>query len=59
MIDVIKRIANLDREMLRLVLEELAQTCADAKKCKPVQFFDDSVVKELENQGLLKKIFAR
>ena len=56
---MIKRIPNLDREMLRLVLEELAQTCVDAKKFNPVQFFDDSVVKKLENQGLLKKIFAR
>ena len=44
---------------LTLVLEERAQTRPEAKKYKPEQFFDDSVVKELEKEGFFKKIFAR
>ena len=57
--DVIERIPNLDPEMFKLVLEERAQTRPEAKKFKPEQFFDDSVVKELEKEGFFKKIFAR
>ena len=44
---------------LKLVLDERAQTRPDAKKYRPEQFFDDSVVKELEKEGFFKKIFAR
>ena len=58
-VDVIERIPNLDPEMFKLVLEERAQTRPEAKKYKPEQFFDDSVVKELEKEGFFKKIFAR
>ena len=58
-VDVIERIPNLDPEMFKLVLEERAQTRPEAKKFKPEQFFDDSVVKELEKEGFFKKIFAR
>ena len=41
------------------VFDSRAQTRPDAKKFKPEQFFDDSVVKELEKEGFFKKIFAR
>lgn len=58
-VDVIERIPNLDPEMFKLVLEDRAQTRPEAKKFKPEQFFDDSVVKELEKDGFFKKIFAR
>jgi len=58
-VDVIERIPNLDPEMFKLVLEDRAQTRPEAKKYKPEQFFDDSVVKELEKEGFFKKIFAR
>ena len=58
-VDVIERIPNLDPEMFRLVLEDRAQTRPEAKKYKPEQFFDDSVVKELEKEGFFKKIFGR
>ena len=58
-VDVIERIPNLDPEMFKLVLEERAQTRPEAKKFKPEQFFDDTVVKELEKEGFFKKIFAR
>ena len=58
-VDVIERIPNLDPEMFKLVLEERAQTRPEAKKFKPEQFFDDSVVKELEKEGFFKKLFAR
>jgi NitT/TauT family transport system substrate-binding protein len=58
-VDVIERIPNLDPEMFKLVLEERAQTRPEAKKYKPEQFFDDSVVKELEKEGFFKKIFGR
>ena len=58
-VDVIERIPNLDPEMFKLVLDERAQTRPEAKKYKPEQFFDDSVVKELEKEGFFKKIFAR
>jgi len=58
-VDVIERIPNLDPEMFKLVLDERAQTRPEAKKFKPEQFFDDSVVKELEKEGFFKKLFAR
>ncbi len=58
-VDVIERTPNLDPEMFKLVLDERAQTRPEAKKYKPEQFFDDSVVKELEKEGFFKKIFAR
>jgi NitT/TauT family transport system substrate-binding protein len=58
-IDVIERIPNLDPEMFKLVLDERAQTRPEAKKYKPEQFFDDSVVKELDKEGFFKKIFGR
>jgi hypothetical protein len=45
--------------MFNLILEDRAQTRPEAKKFKPEQFFDDSVVKELEKEGFFKKIFAR
>jgi hypothetical protein len=58
-VEVIERIPNLDAEMFKLVLEERAQTGPEAKKYKPEQFFDDSVVKELDKEGFLEKISAR
>ena len=58
-VDVIERLPNLDPEMFKLVLDERAQTRPEAKKFKPEQFFDDSVVKELEKEGFFKKLFAR
>jgi hypothetical protein len=56
---VIERIPNLDPEMFQLVLEERAQTRPEAKKYKPEQFFDDSLVRELDNECFFKKIFLR
>ena len=58
-IDVVERIPNLDPQMFRVVLEERARTKPDAGKTKPEQFFDDSVVKELEKEGFFKKIYSR
>jgi len=58
-IDVIERIPNLDPEMFRLVLEERARTRPEAAKSKPEQFYDDSLVRELEREGFFKKIFQR
>jgi NitT/TauT family transport system substrate-binding protein len=58
-IDVIERIPNLDPEMFRLVLEERARSRPDANKAKPEQFFDDSLVRELEQEGFFKRIYAR
>jgi NitT/TauT family transport system substrate-binding protein len=58
-VDVIERVPNLDPEMFKLVLDERAQTRPEAKKYKPEQFFDDSVVKELEKEGFFKKLFGR
>ena len=58
-IDVIERIPNLDREMFRLVLEERARTRPEAAKAKPEQFFDQSLVRELEQEGFFKKLYAR
>lgn len=58
-IDVIERIPYPDREMFKLVLEERARTRPEAAKAKPEQFFDDSVVRELEREGFFKKIYAR
>jgi len=57
--DLIECIPNLDPEMFKLVLEDRAQTRPEAKKYKPEQFFDDSVVKGLEKEEFFKKIFAR
>ncbi|MGH7871871.1 MAG: hypothetical protein ACREQO_06580, partial [Candidatus Binatia bacterium] len=58
-VDVIERIPNLDLEMFKLVLEDRAQTRPEARKYKAEQFFDDTVVKELEKEGFFKKLFAR
>jgi NitT/TauT family transport system substrate-binding protein len=58
-IDVIERIPNLDPEMFRLVLEERARTRPEAAKFKPEQFFDDSLVRELDKEGFFKKISTR
>jgi hypothetical protein len=56
---VVERIPNLDPQMFRVVLEERARTKLDAGKAKPAQFFDASLVKELENEGFSKKIYSR
>jgi len=58
-IDVIERIPNLDPQMFRLVLEERARTRPEAAKAKPEQFYDDSLVRELEREGFFKKIHQR
>lgn len=58
-IDVIERIPNLDPEMFKLVLGERARTRPEASKAKPEQFFDDSLVRELDKEGFFKKIYAR
>ena len=58
-IDVIERIPNLDPDMFKLVLEERARSRPEANKAKPEQFFDDSLVRELDKEGFFKKIFAR
>ena len=58
-IDVIERIPNLDPQMFRLVLEERARTRPEAAKAKPEQFYDDSLVRELEREGFFKKIYQR
>jgi len=58
-VDVIERVPNLDPEMFRLVLEERARTRPEASKAKPEQYFDDSLVRELDREGFFKKIYAR
>jgi ABC-type nitrate/sulfonate/bicarbonate transport system substrate-binding protein len=58
-VDVIERIPNLDPEMFKLVLEERARTRPEAAKAKPEQFYDDSLVRELEREGFFKKIYQR
>jgi hypothetical protein len=58
-VDVVERIPNLDPQMFKVVLEERARTRPDAAKAKPEQFFDDSLVKELEKEGFYTKIYAR
>jgi NitT/TauT family transport system substrate-binding protein len=58
-VDVIERIPNLDRDMFKLVLEERARSRPEAARAKPEQFFDDSLVRELEKEGFFKKISAR
>ena len=58
-IDVIERIPYPDREMFKLVLEERSRTRPEAAKAKPEQFFDDSLVRELDREGFFKKIYAR
>jgi len=58
-VDVIERIPNLDPEMFKLVLEERARSRPEATRAKPEQFFDDSLVRELEKEGFFKKISAR
>ena len=58
-VDVIERIPNLDPEMFKLVLEERARSRPEAARAKPEQFFDDSLVRELEKEGFFKKISAR
>ncbi len=58
-IDVIERIPNLDREMFKLVLEERARTRPETANAKPEQFFDESLVRELEQEGFFKKLYAR
>src|ERR1043166_8657005 len=58
-VDVIERIPNLDPEMFKLVLEERARSRPEASKAKPEQFFDDSLVRELEKEGFFKKLYRR
>lgn len=58
-VDVIERIPNLDPEMFKLVIEERARTRPEAAKSKPEQFFDETLVRELEREGFFKKIYAR
>ncbi len=58
-IDVIERVPNLDREMFKLVLDERARTRPETANAKPEQFFDESLVRELEQEGFFKKLYAR
>ncbi|HEY2986225.1 MAG TPA: ABC transporter substrate-binding protein [Candidatus Binatia bacterium] len=58
-VDVIERIPNLDPEMFKLVIEERARTRPEAGKFKPEQFFDESLVRELDQEGFFKKLYAR
>jgi NitT/TauT family transport system substrate-binding protein len=58
-VDVIERIPNLDPDMFKVVLEERARSRPEANNAKPEQFFDDSLVRELDKEGFFKKIFAR
>ena len=58
-VDVIERVPNLDPDMFKLVLEERARTRPEAAKAKPEQFYDDSLVRELEREGFFKKIYSR
>ena len=58
-VDVIERIPKLDPDMFKLVLEERARTRPEAAKAKPEQFYDDSLVRELEREGFFKKIYSR
>jgi ABC-type nitrate/sulfonate/bicarbonate transport system substrate-binding protein len=58
-IDVIERIPNVDPELFKVVLEERVKTRPEAVKAKPEQFFDNSVVRELEKEGFFKKLYSR
>ena len=58
-VDVIERIPNVDPELFRVVLEERARTRPEAAKAKPEQFFDNSLVRELDKEGFFKKLYAR
>jgi NitT/TauT family transport system substrate-binding protein len=57
-IDVVERIPNLDPQMFRVVLEERAATRPEAAKAKPEQFYDDTLVRELEREGFFKKLYV-
>lgn len=57
-VDVVERIPNLDPQMFKLVIDERAQTKPDAAKAKPEQFYDASIVRELEQEGFFKKLYA-
>lgn len=50
-VDVIERIPNLDPELFKLVLEERARTRPQAAKARPEQFYDESLVLELDREG--------
>ena len=58
-VDVVERIPYPDPEMFKVVLEERARSRPEAAKAKPEQFFDDTLVRELEREGFFKKIYAR
>jgi len=58
-IDVIERIPNVDPELFKVVLEERVKTRPEAGKAKPEQFFDNSVVRELEKEGFFKRLYGR
>src|SRR5215813_6837526 len=58
-IDVIERIPNVDPELFKVVLEERVKTRPEAAKAKPEQFFDNSVVRELEKEGFFKRLYGR
>ena len=57
-VDVVERIPNLDAQMFKLVIDERAATRPEEAKAKPEQFYDDSLVRELEREGFFKKIYA-
>ena len=57
-IDVVECIPNLDPQMFRVVLEERAATRPEAAKAKPEQFYDNTLVRELEREGFFKKLYA-
>ena len=58
-VDVIERIPNVDPELFKVVLEERIKTRPEAAKAKPEQFFDNSLVRELEREGFYKKLYGR
>lgn len=58
-VDVIERVPNVDPGLFKVVLEERSKTRPEAEKAKPEQFFDNSIVRELEKEGFYKKLYGR
>jgi len=47
------------RAGFQVTLDEIARTNPKAKQAKPEQFFDNSVVQELVDEGFFAKLWGR
>jgi ABC-type nitrate/sulfonate/bicarbonate transport system substrate-binding protein len=57
--DTLERVPYPDPETFRVVLEERASNRTDMVKVKPEQFIDDSLIRELEDEGFFRKLYSR